>query len=409
MFCRRKRNLEVFHTAARAADLALQILPLCTPIAETVLLQYSAGWMSAPKKTKAVVSASKVKPKNLSKAPKPTPRESISEEYVIDSGSEDEGDSKNDEDQESEELSQSSARKGILAATESLKPKDRIHTPDSKKIATEKRQSQLVQSSNGTPKVNGGDIITIISSGSEEDSNSDSDEDEESQESSQESLEESAGEANLAIIESLKPESTANPPGSSQTSTAARQGPSVPKSNGVPKVNGDRTVNNTDDSDSGSGSSGSEEQSSSGEEEGSSEEDNGSAESEESSDDSTKSTPLPRTRIPTEPSCPYEPPVGFRKVKISSDSQASRIFSSKELAGKRLWHITTPTGIPIHQIKEASMESIAKQEIVLRHNGRDYELVNYDGVQNPTLLLPSDAEDDYRIGTSMICVLENVD
>ena len=282
-----------------------------------------------------------------------------------------------------------------------------VSAPGPKKTLNESSQSQHVQSSNGAPKVNGDNAITISSDESEEDSNNTSEEDEDSEESSEESAEEQKSVA----VESSKPGGTIKSLESSQPLTAKRQSLMASLSNGKTKTNGNATIGKVDSASGSSDSVSSEsDDDTEGETEGETddeEEEDGAieevhisnSESEESSDESSQPTPIPQARTPIDlHPRPYNPPPGFADVRISSGAQASRAFSKEGLAGKMLWHITAPASVPIDQIKEASIESIAKQEIVLRYDGKDYELARYDGVQNPTLLLPSEAEDGYRIG-----------
>lgn len=119
------------------------------------------------------------------------------------------------------------------------------------------------------------------------------------------------------------------------------------------------------------------------------------------------SSPSPRKKIPAQqvvsnPNVPpYEPPAGFvaASISVQPSSKISEIFAPSNLAGKQIWHITTPASVPITSIKEIPSDSVQNGATVLSHKGADYGLVTETEAEmanNHSLLLPSMQSNGYR-------------
>ena len=93
----------------------------------------------------------------------------------------------------------------------------------------------------------------------------------------------------------------------------------------------------------------------------------------------------------------FKPPPGFVPASISvhPSSQAMNMFSPTNLAGKEIWHITTPSSVPISSIKEVSQQSIISRSSVLTYNGSEYGLIPDLGTEE-ALLLPSAEDNNYK-------------
>ncbi|KAI9834203.1 MAG: hypothetical protein M1819_003041 [Sarea resinae] len=158
------------------------------------------------------------------------------------------------------------------------------------------------------------------------------------------------------------------------------------------------------ESESATSSSGSSE---SGSESGS--EDSGSEESSDGKEESTPAQPSAAQKPPPSkqattasflPTPPYEPPHGFQAVQTSphSSSRASRLFTTSNLAGKQLWHISAPASVPITAIKEVALDAVQQGEAVVHHKGADYGFVcEESATKMPTkVLAPSQTGDGYK-------------
>ncbi|KAF2835871.1 hypothetical protein M501DRAFT_305336 [Patellaria atrata CBS 101060] len=93
------------------------------------------------------------------------------------------------------------------------------------------------------------------------------------------------------------------------------------------------------------------------------------------------------------PPPPYRPPTSFQSVQTSfPSSQSLDIFNPADINGKQVWYITAPATVPIHMIKQVSLERVMKGEPVIEHNGVSYGFVPADQHEQATnrLLLPTD-------------------
>ncbi|KAI9844500.1 MAG: hypothetical protein M1837_005583 [Sclerophora amabilis] len=106
----------------------------------------------------------------------------------------------------------------------------------------------------------------------------------------------------------------------------------------------------------------------------------------------------------TRPRAPFKPPNGFQSVPTPSDSspRARQTFSKSNLAGKQIWYITAPDSVPVEELKEVALDSVASSQPVLRHNGREYGFVpdNNSARDRSRLLVPDDEGVGYRLASS---------
>ncbi|KAL9609588.1 MAG: hypothetical protein Q9167_005661 [Letrouitia subvulpina] len=100
------------------------------------------------------------------------------------------------------------------------------------------------------------------------------------------------------------------------------------------------------------------------------------------------------------PRPPYVPPPGFEPVTIdmSTSAKVADLLSPDALKGKQIWHITTPSSIPISLI-EGSLQSITTEAPILSYKGAEYGV--FDGLdaqpkKNEVVLLPSSENGEYR-------------
>ena len=99
----------------------------------------------------------------------------------------------------------------------------------------------------------------------------------------------------------------------------------------------------------------------------------------------------------------YTPPDGFTAVRGSNSSTSSeldRLFSSSNLAGKQIWHITLASGIPITSIKEVDLEQAHSGTTIIEHNGVEFglrvESSEGTGKDGLGLLVPADGGTSYN-------------
>jgi len=71
-------------------------------------------------------------------------------------------------------------------------------------------------------------------------------------------------------------------------------------------------------------------------------------------------------------------------------------LSSRHLAGKQIWHITTPADVPITSIKEVVLEKVTKGEPVLTHHGVEYGFIAEENAERTTTRLLVPAEKGYQ-------------
>lgn len=97
---------------------------------------------------------------------------------------------------------------------------------------------------------------------------------------------------------------------------------------------------------------------------------------------------------------PYKPPQGFEAaaITLSQSSELANLFSPSSLRGKQIWHISTPSSVPISSIKDLSLEQITNKAVLLSHQGSDYSLIaeSLPNNENEILLLPSSEFNDYK-------------
>lgn len=93
----------------------------------------------------------------------------------------------------------------------------------------------------------------------------------------------------------------------------------------------------------------------------------------------------------------FKPPPGFEPASIivHPSSKAMDMFSPTSLAGKEIWHLTTPSSVPISSIKEVSQQGIISRSAVLCYEGSDYGLIR-DPSADEALLLPSAEDNAYK-------------
>lgn len=73
----------------------------------------------------------------------------------------------------------------------------------------------------------------------------------------------------------------------------------------------------------------------------------------------------------------YSPPDGFVAIKglgNSTDTDLDKIFSPANLAGKQIWHITLPSGIPITSLEEVDLEQAKSGTTIITHNDTEFGL-----------------------------------
>ncbi|KZF24538.1 hypothetical protein L228DRAFT_245495 [Xylona heveae TC161] len=104
---------------------------------------------------------------------------------------------------------------------------------------------------------------------------------------------------------------------------------------------------------------------------------------------------------PAQPPRVFTAPEGFKAVPTASipSSKAARLFSSSNLAGKQIWHITAPASVPIDSIKEVALENVQKGESVLSHKGAEYgfSINETPAESNTKLLVPSGSGNGYQL------------
>ena len=94
------------------------------------------------------------------------------------------------------------------------------------------------------------------------------------------------------------------------------------------------------------------------------------------------------------PAPPYAPPKGFKPVDLpESASRLKELFTPSRLAGKQLWHITAPAGLPMQNVLRLSPELLRRKEIDVRHNNVEYALrrAMLEDIGNCKVLVPSQA------------------
>ena len=78
-------------------------------------------------------------------------------------------------------------------------------------------------------------------------------------------------------------------------------------------------------------------------------------------------------------------------------SSVSSIFSAQNLAGKQLWHFTSPSSFPFSLLKDIPAQDIGRGRKIVCHKGVDYTLIEENIVRQPlrNILLPSSKESNY--------------
>lgn len=141
-----------------------------------------------------------------------------------------------------------------------------------------------------------------------------------------------------------------------------------------------------------------EQSSSSGEEsknrsEGESEDDSESQRNSDSSEDATKSAV---TWIPAIPPKQFVPPPGFTSLDTGSLG-VDKALSVSNIEGKRLWHITAPSNLPLSSITEVSLNALQSNQPLFTRDGIEY-ITNEHSESNPevpSLLLAT--ENGYQL------------
>ncbi|KAK2743273.1 hypothetical protein FQN57_004962 [Myotisia sp. PD_48] len=98
------------------------------------------------------------------------------------------------------------------------------------------------------------------------------------------------------------------------------------------------------------------------------------------------------------PAKAFKPPQGFQFVQKSTAFSTELLDLFSDLDGKKLWHITAPSSVPISSIEHLAMESVAKGEPILTYNGNSYKLREdqLEGKKSKSLLVPHKHGNTYR-------------
>ncbi|PKY06596.1 hypothetical protein P168DRAFT_280007 [Aspergillus campestris IBT 28561] len=72
------------------------------------------------------------------------------------------------------------------------------------------------------------------------------------------------------------------------------------------------------------------------------------------------------------PPQPYKPPTGFKAVKKQSPPSSTTTSLLSDLRGKQVFHVTAPSFLPIHKVKEISLAKALQGEPILTHDGVQY-------------------------------------
>jgi hypothetical protein len=125
----------------------------------------------------------------------------------------------------------------------------------------------------------------------------------------------------------------------------------------------------------------------------------------EGSDDSGSESEANDTAQPvthSEPSTPltYKAPNGFSRASFGQlNPSIKTMFSPSNLKGKKMWHITAPSSLPINQIKELGAVEISQGSSVITYENIDYGFEEElpDSTTPVTLLIPTEKSDKYQL------------
>ena len=103
------------------------------------------------------------------------------------------------------------------------------------------------------------------------------------------------------------------------------------------------------------------------------------------------------------PESPFRPPNGFHEVQSDVLSSTPSAFGavSGDLSGKKVWHITAPTSVPLSSIKSFDVDAVRNGSPIFTYGRRQYGFSTASR-ERRYLLLPEDSSSSYkRLKTSI--------
>ncbi|KAJ5094475.1 hypothetical protein N7456_010336 [Penicillium angulare] len=133
--------------------------------------------------------------------------------------------------------------------------------------------------------------------------------------------------------------------------------------------------------------------------------------SDESSDDmdtseDAKETAAPAKKVVIAGTKPYKPPSGFNSANKQAPPSSTSSSVPSNLNGKKVFHITAPSFLPLSKVKEITMSKVMKGKPILSYEGSDYgipaESFNEEDLQGKSLLVFDKATHKYKKTTDHI-------
>ncbi|KAJ5266772.1 hypothetical protein N7478_009580 [Penicillium angulare] len=130
--------------------------------------------------------------------------------------------------------------------------------------------------------------------------------------------------------------------------------------------------------------------------------------SDESSDDSedANETAAPAKKVVIAGSKPYKPPSGFNSANKQAPPSSTSSSVLSNLNGKKVFHITAPSFLPLSKVKEITMSKVMKGKPILSYEGSDYgipsEAFTEEDLQGKSLLVFDKSTQKYKKTTDHI-------